>query len=175
MIRELVEPLSAESDRDIQIPIGVMIETPRAAVTAADLAGSADFLSFGTNDLTQLTFGLSRDDAGPVLEPTSASGCWPADPFATIDVDGVGELVRLGVDRAGPSIRPSRSACAASTAAIRRRSRSSGRSGSTTSRARRSGCRSPAWPRPAPCWARPAGPRPVTGVGRAGRSVTPRW
>ena len=100
MIRRLIDAVVAESDRGIELPVGVMIETPRSALISADLVGTADFLSFGTNDLTQLTFGLGRDDTGPVLERYVGSGVLAADPFATIDVDGVGELVALGVERA---------------------------------------------------------------------------
>ena len=73
-----------------------MIETPRAALVAGELAASgADFFSFGTNDLTQMTFGLSRDDAAPILARYSAEGIFAHDPFQTIDKEGVGRLVRM--------------------------------------------------------------------------------
>ena len=80
--------------------IGAMVETPRAALLAGELARHADFLSFGTNDLTQLTFGFSRDDVGRLLERYLGDGLLPVDPFASLDADGVGELVSLAVARA---------------------------------------------------------------------------
>lgn len=80
--------------------IGAMIELPRAALRAGDICGSAEFLSFGTNDLTQTALGISRDDAGAFLGPYTARGMLPADPFVTIDQEGVGELVALGCARA---------------------------------------------------------------------------
>jgi pyruvate,orthophosphate dikinase len=85
---------------------GTMIETPRAALTAGELAREAEFFSFGTNDLTQMTFGFSRDDAeGKFLRSYVNEGVLPADPFATIDRDGVGSLIGMGVT-AGRRIRP---------------------------------------------------------------------
>ena len=84
----------------LAIPIGAMIETPRAALIAHDLAAHADFLSFGTNDLTQLAFGFSRDDAGAFLPGYLEQGLLPADPFDAMDIDGVGELMRLAVENA---------------------------------------------------------------------------
>ena len=90
---------------DGALPVGAMIETPRAALVAGDLARAADFLSFGTNDLTQLAFGLSRDDAGRILDAYRSQGLLADDPFATLDDQGVGALVRLGVE-AARSARP---------------------------------------------------------------------
>jgi pyruvate,orthophosphate dikinase len=83
----------------VTIPIGTMIELPRAALTANRIAQSADFFSFGTNDLTQMTFGLSRDDAGSFLPTYVHQGVFPADPFVTIDEEGVGELIRIAAVR----------------------------------------------------------------------------
>ena len=80
--------------------IGTMIELPRAALCAGDIALTAEFLSFGTNDLTQTTLGVSRDDAGAFLGAYTEKGILPADPFVTIDREGVGELVMLGAERA---------------------------------------------------------------------------
>jgi pyruvate,orthophosphate dikinase len=80
--------------------IGTMIELPRAALRAGDIAQSAQFLSFGTNDLTQTALGISRDDAGAFLGDYVEKGVLPADPFVTIDQEGVGELVSLGCERA---------------------------------------------------------------------------
>jgi pyruvate,orthophosphate dikinase len=80
--------------------VGTMIELPRAALRAGDIAPSADFFSFGTNDLTQTTLGISRDDSGSFLNAYVEKGLLPADPFVTIDQEGVGELVALGCKRA---------------------------------------------------------------------------
>jgi pyruvate,orthophosphate dikinase len=85
--------------------VGTMIELPRAVLMAGDIAASAEFFSFGTNDLTQTTFGLSRDDAGRFLQAYERGGILKRDPFVTLDVDGVGELVRIGVER-GRRTRP---------------------------------------------------------------------
>jgi pyruvate,orthophosphate dikinase len=85
--------------------VGTMIELPRAALRAGDIAGTAEFFSFGTNDLTQTTLGVSRDDAGTFLTEYLARGLISRDPFVTIDRDGVGELVRIGVER-GRKTRP---------------------------------------------------------------------
>jgi pyruvate,orthophosphate dikinase len=91
-----------------EILIGTMIETPRAALRADEIAEAADFFSFGTNDLTQMTFGFSRDDVAPILEKYLEIGLLPVDPFESIDQHGVGELVRLGVEggrRSRPGIK----------------------------------------------------------------------
>ena len=79
--------------------IGTMIELPRAAITADEIAKEAEFFSFGTNDLTQTTFGLSRDDAGKFLKDYIDQGIFARDPFVTIDIDGVGALVEMGVSK----------------------------------------------------------------------------
>jgi pyruvate,orthophosphate dikinase len=79
--------------------VGTMIELPRAALRAGEIAESADFFSFGTNDLTQTTFGLSRDDAGNFLEAYQRQGIVEQDPFVTLDQSGVGELVAIAVER----------------------------------------------------------------------------
>jgi pyruvate,orthophosphate dikinase len=85
--------------------VGTMIELPRAALRAADIAQTAEFFSFGTNDLTQTTIGISRDDAGMFLTDYLNKGVIARDPFVTIDVDGVGELVKIATER-GRSARP---------------------------------------------------------------------
>jgi len=89
------------SETGINVPyqIGTMIELPRAALRAGDIAETAEFFSFGTNDLTQTTLGISRDDAASFLGPYTAKGILPADPFVTLDIDGVGELVKLAAER----------------------------------------------------------------------------
>jgi pyruvate, orthophosphate dikinase len=90
----------------LDVTIGTMIETPRAALLAGEIAEVADFFSFGTNDLTQMTFGFSRDDVeGRMMSAYLELGLLPRNPFDTIDQDGVGELVRLGTDR-GRATRP---------------------------------------------------------------------
>ena len=85
--------------------LGTMIELPRAALAAGELAKTARFFSFGTNDLTQTTYGISRDDAAPYLNAYLALGLLPADPFATLDQQGVGELIRIATER-GRATRP---------------------------------------------------------------------
>ncbi len=90
----------------LEVTIGTMIETPRAALRAGEIAEVADFFSFGTNDLTQMTFGFSRDDVeGRMMSAYLELGLLPHNPFETIDADGVGELVRLGTSR-GRATRP---------------------------------------------------------------------
>ncbi|MGC1912947.1 MAG: putative PEP-binding protein, partial [Candidatus Acidiferrales bacterium] len=88
--------------------VGTMIELPRAALTAGKIAEVAEFVSFGTNDLTQTTMGLSRDDAGrflPVYVDQDKAAIFPADPFQTLDVEGVGMLVRWAIEQ-GRKTRP---------------------------------------------------------------------
>ena len=108
-IRELIDAtareVARESGRRIRYTVGTMIEVPRAALTAGRIAEVADFFSFGTNDLTQMTMALSRDDAGRFLPTYVERGLLPADPFVTLDIDGVGELVRMGI-RAGRKTKP---------------------------------------------------------------------
>jgi pyruvate,orthophosphate dikinase len=101
---EIDEVLGPDRDPS-DILIGTMIETPRAAIRAADIARSADFFSFGTNDLTQMTFGFSRDDVVPILEAYLERGLLGVDPFETVDQLGVGELVRMGI-RGGRETKP---------------------------------------------------------------------
>ena len=85
--------------------IGTMIEIPRAAITADEIAEEAEFFSFGTNDLTQMTFGFSRDDAGKFLRDYYANKIYESDPFAKLDQDGVGKLVKMAVEL-GKKTRP---------------------------------------------------------------------
>ena len=85
--------------------VGTMIEVPRGAVTAGEIAAEAEFFSFGTNDLTQLTFGFSRDDIGKFLSIYQSKKILERDPFASLDTVGVGELVRMGCER-GRQTRP---------------------------------------------------------------------
>lgn len=89
----------AESGVDFDYRLGVMVETPRAALRAEDIAEHAAFLSFGTNDLTQMTYGLSRDDAGKFMSEYVKLHVYEEDPFNTLDLEGVGELLKLGAER----------------------------------------------------------------------------
>jgi len=104
IIVRVAEEMFEEHGRRIEFRIGTMVELPRAALTAAKLAPHADFFSFGTNDLTQTTLGLSRDDAGTFLPLYLEKGYLPADPFRSLDAEGVGTLVRLAV-REGRAVR----------------------------------------------------------------------
>jgi pyruvate,orthophosphate dikinase len=91
----------------LDVTIGTMIETPRAALRADEIAEVADFFSFGTNDLTQMTFGFSRDDVeGRMMDAYLELGLLPRNPFEVVDAGGVGELVRIGTER-GRATRPS--------------------------------------------------------------------
>jgi len=97
--------VKAETGVEFEYQLGVMVETPRAALRAEDIAENVSFLSFGTNDLTQMTYGLSRDDAGRFMSEYVRQGVFEEDPFHTLDVDGVGELLILGAKR-GRAARP---------------------------------------------------------------------
>lgn len=98
VIKKTAEKVFDEKGKKVEYMIGTMIEIPRAALTAADIAKEAEFFSFGTNDLTQMTFGYSRDDAGRFLPYYVDAKILPDDPFQSLDVNGVGQLVRLGTD-----------------------------------------------------------------------------
>ncbi|MFQ3872421.1 pyruvate, phosphate dikinase [Staphylococcus sp. Mo2-1] len=99
-ITERIESLQQEAGESVNYLIGTMIETPRACLIAGDLAKECDFFSFGTNDLTQLTFGFSRDDAGKFIGAYSEQGILDIDPFQTLDVEGVGQLVKVATEQA---------------------------------------------------------------------------
>ncbi len=99
IIKETAEKVFEERGQTIKYKVGTMIEVPRAAVTADLIAEQADFFSFGTNDLTQMTFGYSRDDAGKFLKIYVEKGILKFDPFATLDQEGVGALVRMGTEK----------------------------------------------------------------------------
>ena len=96
---QVIAEVLAKRKIKLDILIGTMIELPRAALVADQIALVADFFSFGTNDLTQTTFGLSRDDAGKFLPAYVQMDILPADPFVTMDIDGVGQLVTMGTER----------------------------------------------------------------------------
>ena len=103
LVKTRIEALAAavrtERGTTFDYRLGVMVETPRAALRAGEIAQHAAFLSFGTNDLTQMTYGLSRDDAGRFMNNYVQLGVFPEDPFNTLDVDGVGELLLIGAAR----------------------------------------------------------------------------
>ena len=103
LVKTAVDAIAAavrnETDADFDYRLGVMVETPRAALRAGEIAPHCAFLSFGTNDLTQMTYGLSRDDAGRFMSDYVQQGVFPEDPFHVLDVDGVGELLQLGAER----------------------------------------------------------------------------
>ena len=105
VVVETAELIKKEKNSDIQYKIGTMIEIPRAALLADEIAEEADFFSFGTNDLTQLTFGFSRDDAGKFLDAYYKSKIYESDPFARLDQNGVGQLVEMATKK-GRSVNP---------------------------------------------------------------------
>ena len=98
-IDAMAESVRQEKQMPVSYQVGTMIELPRACLMAKEIAETAEFFSFGTNDLTQTCLGISRDDAASFLGPYTAQGILPADPFVTIDREGVGELVKIGVER----------------------------------------------------------------------------
>ncbi len=104
-IDAMAAAVAAETKAKIAYQVGTMIELPRASLRAGEIAQSAEFFSFGTNDLTQTAFGISRDDAASFLGTYMARGILGADPFVSIDREGVGELMRIGVER-GRKVRP---------------------------------------------------------------------
>lgn len=103
LVKTRIEAVAAavrtQSGAEFDYRLGVMVETPRAALRAADIAPHCHFFSFGTNDLTQMTYGLSRDDAGRFMSTYVQQGVFPEDPFHTLDQEGVGELLKLGAER----------------------------------------------------------------------------
>jgi pyruvate,orthophosphate dikinase len=105
LVVRVAEDVKKESGIDFEYMVGTMIELPRAALTADKIAAEAEFFSFGTNDLTQTTFGMSRDDAGKFLPKYVEQKLLPEVPFQVLDQEGVGQLVRMGVER-GRSTRP---------------------------------------------------------------------
>ncbi|HZV20039.1 MAG TPA: pyruvate, phosphate dikinase [Hyphomicrobiales bacterium] len=105
IIVKVAKEVEASTGAKLAYQIGTMIELPRAALRAAEIAETAEFFSFGTNDLTQTTYGLSRDDSGSFLGDYIEHGIFKTDPFSSIDAEGVGELVRIGAER-GRKVRP---------------------------------------------------------------------
>ncbi len=105
VVVEVAEAVKKEKNSDMQYHIGTMIEIPRAALTADGIAEEAEFFSFGTNDLTQMTFGFSRDDAGKFLDSYYQAKIYESDPFARLDQTGVGQLVQMAAEK-GRKVRP---------------------------------------------------------------------
>lgn len=105
LVDQVADEVRQETGASIEYIVGTMIELPRAALVADEIAEGAQFFSFGTNDLTQTTFGLSRDDAGSFLAKYKEFGILPKDPFATLDQKGVGELLAIACER-GHKVRP---------------------------------------------------------------------
>jgi pyruvate,orthophosphate dikinase len=105
IVVKVAKEVEDASGATLSYQIGTMIELPRAALCAADIAKTAEFFSFGTNDLTQTAFGLSRDDAGSFLGDYIGKGILAVDPFITLDAEGVGELMHIAVER-GRKTRP---------------------------------------------------------------------
>ena len=105
IVVEVAEQVKAEKGSDMQYHIGTMIEIPRAALLAGEIAEEAEFFSFGTNDLTQMTFGFSRDDAGKFLTSYYGAKIYESDPFARLDQSGVGQLIELAAKN-GRATRP---------------------------------------------------------------------
>ena len=105
LIRQTAEKVFIEKGARVEYLIGTMIEVPRAALTANEISPEADFFSFGTNDLTQMTFGYSRDDAVKFLPDYIARKILPENPFESLDRNGVGQLIRYGTER-GRAARP---------------------------------------------------------------------
>ncbi len=102
-LKEMIDTIAAEVTKSykakIKYQVGTMIELPRAALVADEIAGQAEFFSFGTNDLTQTTLGLSRDDAGKFLPVYVEKGIFDGDPFVSLDQDGVGQLIKIGIEK----------------------------------------------------------------------------
>ena len=105
IINETAGKVFDEQGESLPYLVGTMIEVPRAALTANEIASVADFFSFGTNDLTQMTFGFSRDDAPKFLKFYKEHGIIKTDPFEVLDQEGVGQLVRMGVEK-GRGVKP---------------------------------------------------------------------
>jgi pyruvate,orthophosphate dikinase len=99
IVRNIAEKVFEENNERVDYLVGTMIEVPRAAVTADKIAESAEFFSFGTNDLTQMTFGYSRDDSGKFLPVYMNKGLLKNDPFQVLDQEGVGQLVEMGTKK----------------------------------------------------------------------------
>jgi pyruvate,orthophosphate dikinase len=105
VVVETADKVIADAGVDMKYKVGTMIEIPRAALTADKIAEEAEYFSFGTNDLTQMTYGFSRDDAAKFLSEYYAKNIFESDPFAHIDEEGVGQLMKIAIEK-GKSVRP---------------------------------------------------------------------
>jgi len=105
LVDKTAEEVFAETGKRVEYLVGTMIELPRAALMAGEIAEEGAFFSFGTNDLTQTTLGVSRDDSARFLAPYVDKGIFPRDPFVSLDVEGVGQLVEMAAER-GRETRP---------------------------------------------------------------------
>ena len=105
LIRRVASEVFAARGKECDFKVGTMIEIPRAALVAEKIAAEADFFSFGSNDLTQMTFGYSRDDVGTFVPSYLEKGILHDDPFVTIDTEGVGQLIKMTVEK-GRAIKP---------------------------------------------------------------------
>merc|ERR1712216_553703 len=105
LIKSVADKVFEERGKSCKYKIGTMIEIPRAALTAHEIAEEAEFFSFGSNDLTQMTFGYSRDDVGSFVPKYLGEGILQDDPFVTLDTEGVGQLIKMTVEK-GRSVRP---------------------------------------------------------------------
>ena len=146
VVTSTADKLIAAAGSDMKYHVGTMIEIPRAALLADEIAKEAEFFSFGTNDLTQMTFGFSRDDAGKFLDAYYENKIYENDPFARLDQNGVGKLIKMAAEAAARPAPTSSWASAASMAATRPPSSSATISASIMYPALRSACRSPGWP-----------------------------
>jgi pyruvate,orthophosphate dikinase len=99
IVKEIADAVLKAAGVDVHYMIGTMIEVPRGAITADEVAKEADFFSFGTNDLTQTTYGFSRDDSGPFIKDYIAKGIFEEDPFQVLDQNGVGQLVKMAIEK----------------------------------------------------------------------------
>jgi pyruvate,orthophosphate dikinase len=99
IVNRVAEEVMKKFKVEVQYMVGTMIEVPRGAVTADEIAKEAEFFSFGTNDLTQMAFGYSRDDAGKFLKVYLAKGILAKDPFVTLDTSGVGQLIKIAIEK----------------------------------------------------------------------------
>ncbi len=99
LVERVAKEVAAEAAMEIPYLVGTMIELPRAALRAGDIAKEAEFFSFGTNDLTQTTFGLSRDDSATFIEDYKKQQIFEVDPFVSLDTEGVGELIEIAAER----------------------------------------------------------------------------
>ena len=103
IVVETADAVIAEAGTKLEYEVGTMIEIPRAALTADEIAANADFFCFGTNDLTQMTYGFSRDDAGKFLNAYYDKKIFESDPFAKLDQDGVGKLMKMAIELGKPA------------------------------------------------------------------------